>query len=250
MSQTEHAQIAAVTSTLPATEAGATRCHGDVAAGHRGPGDVTLSPSVELTSPPRSVSHPVFLHIAIPVTAIPEILMQGSVPTERDSACCKREEVVKEKEVLASLRKLLPPRPGLAKTAGGELYASVSNSHITDFLRYRSRERRRRALIHGLQEEGEPFATRSIRQTGRIWAGGRQGRRRPKAITSGQFDPIANIEQAGDRDSGIIGGFWGRTGAISQSLHKLPGIQIQVVGGGKTQPSAGSQRDRQCGKDP
>lgn len=44
----------------------------------------------------------------------------------------------------------------VAKTAGRELYASVSNSHITDFLRYRSRERRRRALIHGLQEEGEP----------------------------------------------------------------------------------------------
>lgn len=66
MSQTEHAQIAAVTSTLPATEAGATSCHGDVAVGHRGPGDVTLSPSVELTSPPWSVSHPVFLHIAIP----------------------------------------------------------------------------------------------------------------------------------------------------------------------------------------
>lgn len=127
----------------------------------------------------------------------------------------------------------------VAKTAGGELYASVSNSYITDFLRYRSRERRRRALIHGLQEEGEPcgqakrihlhqgcnlkilttpssssslvtdsFATRSIRQTGRIWAGGRQGRRRPKAITSDQFDPIANLEQAGDRDSGITGGFW------------------------------------------
>lgn len=38
MSQTEHAQIAAVTSTLPATatEAGATRFHGNVAAGQRG----------------------------------------------------------------------------------------------------------------------------------------------------------------------------------------------------------------------
>lgn len=45
----------------------------------------------------------------------------------------------------------------VARTEGKELYASVSTSHIIDFLRYLSRERRRRrALIHGLQEEGEP----------------------------------------------------------------------------------------------
>ncbi|CAK6975597.1 Hypothetical predicted protein [Scomber scombrus] len=36
MSQTERAQIAAVTSTLHRTDAGATRCHGDVAVGQKG----------------------------------------------------------------------------------------------------------------------------------------------------------------------------------------------------------------------
>lgn len=45
------------------------------------------------------------------------------------------------------------------KTAGKEeLHTAVTTNKtdIIDFLRYRSGERRRRALIHGLQEEGEP----------------------------------------------------------------------------------------------
>lgn len=39
----------------------------------------------------------------------------------------------------------------------------------------------------------DSFATRSVRQTGRIWGGGRLGSSRGRrAITSGRFDPIAH----------------------------------------------------------
>ena len=90
----------------------------------------------------------------------------------------------------------------------------------------------------------DSFATRSIRQTGRIWGGGRQGRRGRKAITSGRFDPIANTEQAGDlplrtwgRHSGSTGGIFSPRSTFGSRLHwdccqaHLSGINNNKGGG-------------------